>query len=93
MWLLFGISAIIMAVFNVVWTIRHREAKWFRFISLSCTALTLCGFYSQANRWAVLGDFAALADVMPTLSGMLWFLTLTSIIINSISLLKKVRKV
>ena len=60
MWLLFGISAIIMAVFNVVWTIRHREAKWFRFISLSCTALTLCGFYSQANRWAVLGSHTRL---------------------------------
>ena len=89
MWLLFGISAIIMAILNVVWTIRHREAKWFRFISLSFTALTLCAFYSQANRWAVLGDSSALLDVMPTLSTILWLLTVASIIINSISLLKR----
>ncbi len=89
MWLLFGMSAIIMAILNVVWTIRHREAKWFRFISLSFTALTLCAFYSQANRWAVLGDSSALLDVMPTLSTILWLLTVTSIIINSISLLKR----
>lgn len=89
MWLLFGMTAVIMAVFNVVWTIRHREANWFRFISLSFTALTLCAFYSQANRWAVLGDSSALLDVMPTLSGVLWFLTIASIMINSISLVKK----
>ena len=89
MWMLFGISAIIMAALNVIWTIRHREAKWFRFISLSFTALTLCAFYSQANHWAVRGDSSALLDVVPTLSKVLWFLTIASIIINGISLLVK----
>ena len=89
MWLLFGITAIIMAVLNVVWTIRHREAKWFRFVSLSFTTLTLCAFYSQANHWAIVGDYSALLDVMPTLSKVLWFLTFASIIINSISLFTK----
>ena len=86
MWLLFGIIAMIMAVLNVVWTIRHREAKYFRFISLSFTALTLCAFYSQANHWAAIGDSSALLDVMPTLSRVLWFLTIASIISNGISL-------
>lgn len=89
MWLLFGLVAIITAILNVIWTIRHRDAKWFRFISLSFTALTLCAFYSQANHWAILGDSSALLDVMPTLSKVLWFLTVMSVIINSISLLKK----
>ena len=89
MWLLFGIIAITMAVLNVVWTIWHREAKCFRFISLSFTALTLCAFYSLANHWATSGDASALLDVMPTLSKVLWFLTIASIIINGISLLSK----
>ena len=89
MWLFFGIIAMIMAVLNVVWTIRHREAKCFRFISLSFTALTLCAFYSQANHWATIGDSSALLDVMPTLSKALWFLTIASIIVNGISLFAK----
>lgn len=89
MWLLFGIIAIITAILNVIWTIRHRETKFFRFISLSFTALTLCAFYNMANHWAIVGDSSALLDVMPTLSKVLWLLTVTSIIINGISLLTK----
>ena len=89
MWLLFGIAAIITAALNVIWTLRHRDAKWFRFISLSFTALTLCAFYSLANHWTILGDSSALLDVMPTLSKALWLLTITSIIINSVSLFTK----
>ena len=89
MWLFFGITAIICAILNVIWTLRHRETKWFRFISLSFTALTMCAFYSMANRWVVLGDSSALLDVMPTLSKILWFLTIASITINGISLFIK----
>ena len=92
MWLLFGITAIIMAVLNVVWTIRHREAKWFRFVSLSFTTLTLCAFYSQANHWAIVGDYSALLDVMPTLSDVLWFLTIASVMLNGICLFAKTDK-
>ena len=89
MWLIFGIIAILAAIMNVVWTIRHRDAKWFRFVSLSSTALTLCAFYSQANRWVIAGDDSALLDVMPTLSLVLWVLTVASIVINGISLFVK----
>ena len=40
MWLLFGPLAIIFAVLNVIWTLKHKEAKWFRYLSLSFTILT-----------------------------------------------------
>ena len=30
MWLFWGITAIIMAVFNIIWTLRGLDAKWFR---------------------------------------------------------------
>ena len=89
MCLLFGIIAIITAILNIVWTMRHREAKWFRFISLSFTAITLCAYYSLANQWVLTGAADQLLDVMPTLSKVLWFLTIASIMINSVSLFKK----
>lgn len=92
LWLGFGSCAIITAILNISWAIRGKDAKWFRFISLSFTALTLCAFYSQAKQWAVLGDFSALLDVMPALSAVLWLLAIASILINSISLfIKKVK--
>ena len=89
MWLSFGIAAIITAILNVVWTLRHREAKWFRFFSLTFTIFTVWSFYAQAAQWVLAGDWSALTDVLPDTSNMLWFLTLTSVVINSISLFKK----
>ena len=89
MWVLFGMIAIVAAILNVIWTIRKREPKWFRYISLSFTALTLCAFYSMANHWAVIGDASALLDIMPTMSKALWFLTVASIMLNSVSLIKR----
>ena len=89
MWLLFGIVAIITAILNVVWTILHREAKWFRFVSLSFTAFTLCAFLSQVNEWVIIEDWSALMDVLPSTSKIMWFLTIASVVINSISLFKK----
>ena len=89
MWLLFGITAIITAILNIGWTLQHREAKWFRFVSLSCTAFTLCAFLSQTNEWVLLEDWSALMDVLPSTSKAMWVLTTASVGINSISLFKK----
>lgn len=88
MWLFFGITAIITAILNVIWTLRQREAKCFMFISLSFTALTICSFYSLAMQWVLNEQADQLLDVMPTLSKCLWFVTISSVIINSITLFK-----
>ena len=88
MWLFFGIGAIITAILNVVWTLRKRDAKWFRFISLSFTAFTLCAFYDQVEGWVAMEYWAALMDVVPGMNKALWFLTTMSIAINGISLFK-----
>ena len=88
MWLFFSITAIITAVLNIVWTLKGLDAKWFRFISLSFTAFTLCAFYTQVYQWILIEDWSALYDVVPTISKGLWFLTILSIAINSISLFK-----
>ena len=89
MWLFFGITAIITAILNVIWTLRHCEAKWFRFLSMSLTVFTVCSFYTQAAQWVLAEDWSALMDVLPAASNMLWPLTVTSAVINSISLFKK----
>lgn len=88
----FGITAIVAAILNVIWTVRHREAKWFRFISLSFTALTLCAYYSLAKQWVLSNAADQLLDVMPTLSDVLWFLTIASIMLNGICLFVKTDK-
>ncbi len=89
MWMLLGLGAIIFAVLNVAWVSRSKNAKWFRFISLSLTALTLCAFYSAEADRVVNQDWAGLMDVMPAMSTALWVCTIASILINSISLFKE----
>ena len=88
-WLIFGITAIITAILNVIWTLRHREAKWFRFSSLAFTVFTLCAFYAQAAHWVLVEDWGTLMDVLPSTSNVLWFLATASVVINSVSLFKK----
>ena len=89
MWVVFGVGAIITALLNVVWMLCHRETKWFRFISISLTALTVCALYGQMKHWVLVEDWSALMDAVPGVSGLLWFLTIASVIINGISLFQK----
>lgn len=88
MWLVFGIGAIIAACLNIIWALKGKDAKIFCFVSLSLTALTLCAFYSQAAVWILNKDWSALEDVIPSMSKGLWVLTLASVALNSISLIK-----
>lgn len=92
MWILLGTVAIITAILNAVWTMRNRDGKCFGFISVAFTAFTLCAFYSQAAQWTEMEYWAALMDVMPSMSKALWILTVASVAINSISLFKKIDK-
>lgn len=92
MWLVFGVGAVITAAFNIIWDIKGKNAKWFRFISLSLTALTLCAFQSQYAVWVMREDWSALMDVVPSMSKTLWVLTLISIVLNSITLFKRKNK-
>ena len=89
MWLLFGPLAIIFAVLNVIWTLKHKEAKWFRYFSLSFTILTLCDEYNQVSQWVVKEDWSALLDVIPYTADGICGLAIASILINSVSLFRK----
>lgn len=89
MWIILGVSAIIMTILNIVLTLSHRDTKWLGYISLSLTALTLCALNSQTAQWVLKEDWSALMDVIPAMTRILWFLTIASIAINGISLIKK----
>ena len=86
MWFILGTGAIIFAALNAVWTFKSKNAKWFRYISMSLTALTICAFYSAEALRVVHEDWSGLMDIMPTMSKALWCCTVASIIINSVSL-------
>ncbi len=89
MWMILGLAAIITAILNLVRYSQNKDAKWFRYTSLSLTALTLCAFYSMDAKWILNEDWVALMDVVPTMSKALWVLTAASVLINGISLFKK----
>lgn len=89
MWILFGVSAIIFAVLNVVWTLNHRNAKWFRFVSLSLTALTVWALYYDAADYVKKEDWSTLMDILPSVSPALLVCTVLSIAINAISLFRE----
>lgn len=89
MWVIFGLSAIAAACLNLFCWFRGKEPKWFRFLSLSLTALTVCAIYSMDAAWVTAEYWAALMDVVPTMSKYLWVLVSSSILLNGITLFPK----
>ncbi|MDO5755090.1 MAG: hypothetical protein Q4P28_02530 [Tissierellia bacterium] len=89
MWIIFGICAIIFAILNLLWSFQKKDAKWFRFLSISFTALTVCATYSDEASRVVAGNFSGLMDIMPTMSKILWICVILSILLNSLSLFRK----
>ena len=89
MWPVFGIAAIISAILNLTFCFSGKEAKYFRFASLSLTALTMCAEYGMVNTWVLHKDWSALMDVVPAMTRALWFLVIASILINGVSLFVK----
>ena len=87
MWLVMGFGAIIFAILNLVWTSKQKNSKWFGFISLSLTALTVCAFYSDAAMRVINEDWGGLMDILPSMSKALWICVIISILVNSITLL------
>ena len=87
MWLAMGAGAIIFAILNLVWLFKQKSSKWFGFISLSLTALTVCAFYSDAAMRVINEDWGGLMDILPSMSKAFWICVIISILANSIMLL------
>ncbi|EFE28038.1 hypothetical protein HMPREF0389_01291 [Filifactor alocis ATCC 35896] len=89
MWVLFGVAAIVFAVWNVIFDVQEKKSEYLRFLSMAFTSLTLCAFYHECAEWILQHDWIALEDVVPAMSKALWILTILSILLNSSSLWKK----
>ncbi|ASI35190.1 hypothetical protein A0126_16550 (plasmid) [Exiguobacterium sp. N4-1P] len=92
MWLLFGILAIFATAVNLILYFIGKDYKLAMAAGLSLTALTLCAENSQIANWVEAEDWAALADVVPGMERVWWFLTIVSIGLNLAPLLLEYRK-
>ena len=85
-----GILAIFFAAANVIAWLNGKDPTKYRFLSMAFTSLTIFAFYNMGAEFLAKGDFAGAQDVIPTISRTLFICTLASIIINGITLFKKI---
>ena len=45
MWIILGISAVITALLNLIFSFMGKSVRWLGFLSFSLTALTVCAIY------------------------------------------------
>jgi hypothetical protein len=82
MWLIFGGIAIIATFLNLYLYKTGKNYHLAMAIGLSFTALTLVASYGMVSSWVNVEDWAALLDVVPTMSIAFWILTVLSIFLN-----------
>ena len=92
MWALLGLAAIAAAVLNVYEKLNGQEEKYYRFASISLTALTVCVFYGDGARRVAAEDWSGLLDIMPVMSAVLWVCVLVSILVNGSTLFIRNKK-
>ena len=83
MWLFLGISAMIFTGFNLIYSFKNKNEKWFRFAAISFTALTVCSFYSDGAMRVLNEDWGGLMDIMSTMSRALWVCVGISILLRT----------
>lgn len=84
MWLFFGVSAIVATFFNLYLYQTGKNYHLAMALALSFTALTLVASYSMIANWVILEDWAAISDVVPTMTTVFWVLVFFSILLNII---------
>ncbi|MCM3617662.1 hypothetical protein M3936_08720 [Sutcliffiella horikoshii] len=91
MWVILGITAIIVTFINLYMYATGKDYKLAMAMALSFTALTICADYSYLNRWIKVEDWAAISDVVPGMARALWFLTIASILLNISPILLEIK--
>ena len=92
MFLVLGTIAIVATVLNLYLYKVGKDYKLAMAMGLSFTALTLVAGYSMISGWVKVKDWAALLDVVPTMTTALWILTIVSILLNIIPILLELKK-
>ena len=92
MFLILGIIAIVATVLNLYLYKVGKNYKLAMAMGLSFTALTLVAGHSMISDWVKVKDWAALLDAVPTMTTVLWGLTIVSILLNIIPILLEQKK-
>lgn len=92
MFLVLGTIAIVATVLNLYLCKVGKNYKLAMAMGLSFTALTLVAGHSMISDWVKVKDWAALLDVVPTMTTALWILTIVSILLNIIPILLELKK-
>lgn len=87
MWFFLGLAAIVFTYINLNRFMQGKDHLRYMALGFSFTALTLCAEYHLFSSWALKEDWAAIADVAPSMSKILWILTFISLFLNSIPVL------
>lgn len=92
MFLVLGVIAIVATVLNLYLYKVGKDYKLAMAMGLSFTALTLVAVYNMISGWVKVKDWAVLLDVVPTMTTVLWVLTIVSILLNIIPMLLELKK-
>lgn len=92
MFLVLGIIAIVATVLNLYLYKVGKDYTLAMAMGLSFTALTLVAGHSMISDQVKVKDWAALLDVVPTMTTALWVLTIVSILLNIIPILLELKK-
>lgn len=92
MWFIFGVIAIIATFTNLYLYKIGKDYKLAMAAGLSFTALTVVADYGMVAHWVKKEDWAALADVVPSMNSAFTVLTLMSIILNVIPIFLEWKK-
>ena len=92
MFLVLGTIAIVATVLNLYLYKVGKNYKLAMAMGLSFTALTLVAGHSMISDWVKVKDWAALLDVVHTMTTALWILTIVSILLNIIPILLELKK-
>lgn len=87
MWLVCGALSLFFTVLTLILTFRGKnDGDWASICALSFTAITLLLEYKMAMEWVCQEDWAALADVLPTMFTSLTGYVILQILLNAIAL-------
>lgn len=88
-WLVLGVLAFITAFVNLYLLFRGKRNSWpwLVFLSLSLGLLTLVAQIQMINSWVAKNDWAAMLDVVPTLSTSSLIAVLAGLFLNGLAVI------
>lgn len=87
LWVVFGILSVVFTVLALCLP-GGKKAVWASFCAIAFTALTLRQEYALVTNWVLRQDWAALLDVVPSMSGVLTGYVVGMLLLNAVALAK-----